>query len=628
MTVDPSGQNKLIPRKTIKAALLLGLAILCLCLLLLVISYLPQQVEQQSSLGEYLNILLFTFAGVLALIYLSLNDVELAGEAIALTVGLFLAAVVLLSFKGTAYSLNGDHGDQGMLIAQITKFSFYAKPVDFVYMDLPPFYPPLYALILGKLSLLAGLAPYKLVKYGLVGVVFLLPYLLHRAWRPLLDSRVNFFMPLIPLLFQNWYKPQEWLTVLLFVPWWIIYVEGEDHEPWPPKISRLAIGGFLGAVLFQSYYYWFFFGATSLISRLLLRRIFSPGFRLSPVDYRRGFLMLLSTMCFSIFYWGPVLLSFSKAGGFESLQNRYYLSELGLLQLPFLQLSINGIVLSGGLLYLVRSAKANKLSFSLFNLLLAAYVWQLVGVFGFYLNYPLLTFKSHDFIVYLLYLGAVIGFNETWYGIRKLSSNTVFVQPSHFFALLAFLFFGRATMYGLVNDALRPRAFSSSYPVEMVQSYERLTKNKPENQTVMGAGPSLTIYTPVFDFLAWGAHFSHPAALFHERVRYIEALSRMHDPVCFATALMNNKFIKIDHVLVVPTDGGYDFSYFEDAFPNGTEQRTISFASTVLESQYFERLKGDSWVFFTPKYALNPLTTVDSQKLDPCIARFDNYLKR
>ena len=151
------------------------------------------------------------------------------------------------------------------------------------------------------------------------------------------------------------------------------------------------------------------------------------------LELRNAMGMLASAALFSSIYWGPYLYSMYATGGWDPLQNRWLSDGKLPLPLPFLDNSVEGVFLLGGLLYLVLSVGSNRVSRSLLNLVIAVYVWAMLGYVGILTDHPLLTFRAYPVIDYLLALAASLALLRGWQ--EKLWQRLL---PSSTLALSAF----------------------------------------------------------------------------------------------------------------------------------------------------------------------------------------------
>jgi galactan 5-O-arabinofuranosyltransferase len=596
-------------------------------LLLLVkagVDVLAPQAAEPPYLGAWLRVWVFAIFAIAAAVVWRAKDTELKLDVVAVLIGLCLAGIVLLGLKNTSYGLNGIGGDQGLQTAQVTAFASFPGAVDFAYKDLPPFYPPAYFLLLGKAAGLLGIEPYRMLKFGLIAVAFVLPVLVHFFWA-WLRPRTLALAPIVStVLYQDWYKPYEWLALVLFIPWWLHFVDGVGGEKNKRSFAWLVVGSLIGAVLFSTYYYWFFIGAIALAVRYLVRNTVAGD----QVDktwkvWRQRFLMLGGAAFLSFPYWWPLVFSMASAGSWNSLQNRYFMEEFNVLHLPFLEFSLLGFVSLAGLAYLLSSFQRNRLSFGLLVLVFAAYVWQLLGYVAFLADIPLLTFKARELVVYVLGLSAMLGVIDWLPVVWKSAARRRLHGPILAGALVvAVLFFGQALVAGFAEHPLLPPAREAAYPSKMLEDYKAIVGDGPKGRVLLadGAAAGLSIYLPVHQYLSWAAVFSHPAGQYYERVEFLQLLSKVESPGWFAAALMNNRYDSIDDIIMLPHDG-YSFGYLPESFPYPSKTEHILFSAESFDPAYFS-VEGavDEFELIRPIYTANPLSDLPApQAYDPTV---------
>jgi len=600
--------------KAISTGLIYTAGLLLLFLLHILVRTLPAEAGINPYLGASLRLWVFSLFTISALIISKVKNEESRGDLFAMVLGLCFAGIVLLGLKNTSYTLNGVSGDQGFQTAQVTKFSSYSGAVDFAYKDLPPFYPPLYFFVLGKTAGLLGIEPYRMLKYGLIATAFILPFLTRKVWFWIQPGVFSFAAIFSLLFFQEWYKPFEWLSLVIFIPWWLHFVDGVGVKKNKRNPLWIILGGLLGAMLFSTYYYWFFIGGISLLIRFLLRATSWADGRDNSKDIRASrVFVLVGTAIFSLPYWGPLVASMWTTGGWVSLQNRYFLAEFNNLRFPFLEFSVTGVIMLAGLVYLLQSFRRSTLSFGLLTLLIAAYAWQVFGYLAFLFQYPLLSFKSRDFVWYVLGLAAVLGVFELMSKVSRSATlrkrwGSVIVGGT--VALL--LFYGQVIAVNFSDNELLPPALETTFPKELVSNYKAALSNQYLNHVVLGdSGVSeLSIYLPVFQFLSWAAVYSHPAGLYNERVDFLQQLSNAENPDWFAAALMNNRYSHIDEIILLPKEDGFIFGYLPENLPERSRTEHIFFPGDLFAPAYFFRKNFGEYVLFTPNYANNPLAKI------------------
>ena len=154
------------------------------------------------------------------------------------------------------------------------------------------------------------------------------------------------------LAFTDWYEPYGWLAVIVFVPWFLLFVlqVGRRHD-----LSRgMTVAGMvIGAAIVMTYYYPFFIGALALIGLFAVRPMAARrGIALGPKFPRRTGSCSLGTVVISAVYWLPLLVAIVTTPGAQGYQNRYLDPATVDVPLPFLTFDLVGLVLLFGLGYL------------------------------------------------------------------------------------------------------------------------------------------------------------------------------------------------------------------------------------------------------------------------------------
>lgn len=540
----------------------------------------------------------------------------------------FMVAIVALALKDTLYTLDAIEADQRFYTAFVTKLAAQWGYGDVVYEGLPAFYPPLYFWLLARLANVVAIEPYITLKIGVLLTAFLMPYGVAWLWGRSIAYPIAVGSAFAMLFYQEWFKTAEWLSLVLFVPWWIYWVENSTKGTFATRREQLlwwAVGGLIGSLIFQTYYYWFFIGGISLIFQVVWDR-FNPD---SPhrLDLKNVVAVLTSTSLFSIVYWGPYLVSMAVTGGWQPLQNRWLSEGKIPLPFPYLDGSLEGVFLLAGLLYLLLTAGQNKVSRGMLALVAGVYGWSALGVVGMLTDRPLLTFRSYTVVEQVLAVAAIMGLMHLWQGKNRSFSLTQGTEKGILerlqraapaLALVLLFFFSQETMLRFLQDVMVTTARDAIYPQELVDTFESLTDSTYQNEVfLLGYGyRDLLAYRPLYTFLPWSAHFSHPAGLYRERVGFLEELAATTDPDLFATALMNNRYSRIDHLLLEREDTTWQLRFADDDFPNRTVERAFAFDEELFTAPYFEIKETHGMTLITPKVEADPLATVDVNALE------------
>src|SRR6185436_19392911 len=272
------------------------------------------------------------------------------GFLLALLTGLFLCAGAAILLNANSFAPLGAAADQSYRTAYLTKFAHHWGLVDYAYKDLPSFYPPLFFWVLGRLSALLGVAPWQMLKVGLLATAFLVPVAGWLLWRPIAGPRRAAAVVVVSsLAYQDWYNAHLWLAIAVFVPWWLWYVLGAGRHR---RLSRgeLVGGVLIGAAVALTYWYVLLIGLVQLAVLLALRRTArAHGRELEPRRLRELGTVLGGIVVVTAIYWLPLAVSVLTTSGASTMQNRYYTGEEVRLPDAFLSFDLRGFVLLAGL---------------------------------------------------------------------------------------------------------------------------------------------------------------------------------------------------------------------------------------------------------------------------------------
>ncbi len=540
----------------------------------------------------------------------------------ALTVSLFsifMASLPIIMLHSTPYALNGVDGDQSFRTASITKFATTWKYVDFSYKDLPSFYPPLYYYILGRTADIFGLAPYAMSKIGLIATTFVLPFVIFGLWSPLVGTEIASLVPFVLLIIQNWYKPSGMLSSSIFLPWWLYFIDEISRQRL--KWWKLIIGGLIGSIAFQIYYFWFFVGGFGIFLSVLYRTATWKWTDEFTKSLLRKFSMLAITALFSAPFWLPFLLSMARTGGWKQMQTRD--CGPGVFSLPFFEISIVGLFLLVGLFYLLvtysnerktisKTITLQPLSLDILRIVSAAYFMITLGYLGYLTDRPFKPYTIMFLVKYLLLVGfimTVILWGKKF--IKRIRSSYI-RRAVYIVASLLFIFVTQRAVRELATHKHLDAAHSEQYPESFLDDFENVTGEDHIGKVVLAdfSYQGLAVYLPVNEFIAWNAHYSHPAGLFNERVAFLHNLSKIQDPALFAKKLMNNPYDRIDAIVMEAVKEDYRLKYGPDTFPYKPSSESIWFPQYLFNSQYFdvhvERFNigntQDEFVIIIPQY--------------------------
>lgn len=569
----------------------------------------------------WLRVALLFFVLALGGIYWLVRDDTLREYGIVGVVSIFFVTVVLLLLRNTPYSFGGAKGDPGFHIAYITKFISTTKFVDFYYKDLPSFYPPLYFYLLGKLAFLLHFPSYAMPKIGLVLVMYGLPFILYLFWKHIDGGTVAVAIALfVMFMFHTWVKPSDDLSMLVFIPWWLYFVDNVARAKY--TLRFVVIGGIIGSLIFQTFYYWFFVGGISLFVHEFLSKIVTNSQRGKSVKTllkKAG--ILLSTAFFSSYYWLPFIISMYRTHGWQQLQARdFSLSNVDL-ALPMFSFDLLGICFLLGFFYLLYSFRFDQVSRGLLSLLASTYLLMIVGFAAVLLDNPIKANIGMRMVPILLLVSFLRGVIAHWDRVinfaRQFRIGEALVGVV---VLSAILYVGQGSVNDVAAQESLQIALDTKYPEQFLDLFAKVSGNEYADKVALmdNSYGGVVTYLPVYAFVALNAHYSHPAGLFYDRMEFLQKLANLEQPVLLAAAVMNNRFDKIDYILLEPEGDLFRYKYVDDAFPNGWESKSIYFHQSVFQEPYFDVVVDDyfyyvrqDFVAILPNYSANPIEDLE-----------------
>jgi len=108
-------------------------------------------------------------------------------------------------------------------------------------------------------------------------------------------------------------------------------------------------------------------------------------------------------------------------------------------------------------------------------------------------------------------------------------------------------------------------------------------------------------YRPIYLFLLTNPYFSHPSALYNERVKFLVKLSEAESSSEFFEMATDNKFDAIDYFWLEPENNNTEFilTVAIEKFPEGRDYYEIVFKIELFENpRYFKKIEIDGEIIF------------------------------
>jgi hypothetical protein len=531
-----------------------------------------------------------------------------------LAVGVLLAAGGAWVLRGSPFPPNGYSGDEGFRLASVARDARHLFPSDFAYRGLPAFYPPLYFFLLGRLVALTGMAPYEALKVGTIAVAFLVPLVGYALWRRVTgDVALAVGVVFAGLAVADWFEPYSWIAVVAFVPWWFAFVVRADRGRDPLGRRNVVIGAVVGGCLLMTYYYPFFIGVVQLLAVLVVGRVAGRRGRRFPLRVtRESWCVLGGAVLVSAVYWLPLVVAAVTTGAFASLQNRYFDHWMIAFPLPFLEVSMTGLVMLVGLVSIVLGCRRSSVMLGLATMLVAAYAWIVFGYVMVLADMPVLAFKAVFVVQAVLAAGAGIGVVSL---LRNCSTARALRIGLAGLAAVVLV----ATAVGAVPYLEEQRA--AHEPTALLRAYDRATAGRPDGDVVLAGDFVVSFFRPVHLFNVWNAHYSNPVAEFAARSRFLDRLAGESDPVVVAAALRHNRYDPVDVVVLDVAGGRLTATDYQDNYPRGTRARTLAFTPGQFGARWFTRTVAVGQVFLVARPA-DPLGALDASQRRELRERF------
>lgn len=466
---------------------------------------------------------------------------------------LYFVVTYALFYKGTDFGLNAHWGDNASKLAITTKFKEFWSPFqDWYSKDLPSFYPPLWFFVNGKLAWLFDIEVYRMPKIMYFVTYAVLPVALYYAWSRIVSRRAALFIAFLTMFYRTSlldYAPYEPISTAFFVPWWLYYVDDVKNIK-NKSLKWYAYGGFWGALIFMTYYFWFIIGALSLIMRFIVRVVSQSRNQWGIQSFGHLIKIFGATALFSSVYWLPYLMSVIINGGYFT-QGLWLRIEGGLaFDMPFFKFSLESMIYLIGLIHLgIRVKKA--INSALLVVLAAAALGVMVDRICNLYDFSTQTRKVFELgpVVLAVPSGIALAAIYGWCKRRHAGLKGAFVLV----ALTAAIFIGTGHR-AAASGGLWETAFKSVVPesgLEAFRSVDYRGKVFLTNKYIEAA------YLPYYMFIFLNSSSAHPASQFLHRLEFLKELSRLEDPGEVAWLLRHNRFGRIDYVYL-PIDSAGD----------------------------------------------------------------------
>jgi len=475
----------------------------------------------------------------------------------------FSVVTLAMPLGATKLYLFGVSVDQQFRTEYLTRLTDTVAPHDMTYLGLPPFYPPGWFWIGGRIAALTGTPAWEMFKPWAIVSITIAVAVAFVLWAAMIRFEIALVVTTATVATTLAYAPAEpyaaIITVLLppvFVLAWSGLRGGSRAGGWAAVVG---VGVFLGAAALSYTLLFGYAGFTLALMALLVAvsrrsrsggdirsRSWGPLLRLAAIFAIAGAIALIG--------WGPYLMAAAKGSPADAGTAQHYLPIDGAqLTFPMLSFTLLGALCMLGTLWLVGYARSSTRAGALAIAVLAVYAWSLLSMVTTLVGTTLLSFRLQPTLTVLLSAAGAFGFIETARAVAArfdTHSRRIVVAATTLGAIGAMTFsqdipdvlrsdiavaYTDTDGYGQRADRRPPGA--ERYYAEL-DTKIRDTTGRPRNETVvMTADYSFLAFYPYYGFQGLTSHYANPLAQFLERSKAIEGWATLTKPDQFIAAL-------------------------------------------------------------------------------------------
>jgi galactan 5-O-arabinofuranosyltransferase len=534
---------------------------------------------------------------------------------------LFLSAfsVVTLAMPlgATKLYLFGISVDQQFRTEYLTRLTDTAGPHDMTYLGLPPFYPPGWFWIGGRLAALTGTPAWEMFKLWAIISITIAVVLAFVLWA----SMIRFEYALIvstataaATLAYSSTEPYAAIIAVLLPPVFVLAWSGlrgsaderstKESQRSGGRAAVIGVGVFLGIT---ALFYTLLFGYAAFTLTLMALVLAVARRRLEPL--LRLALILVIAGAISLLGWGPYLVAAVKGHPANSGTAQHYLPAAGAqLEFPMLHFTLLGALSMVGTVWLVVHARNSTRAGALAIGVLAVYAWSLLSMLTTLFGTTLLSFRLQPTLTILLTAAGAFGFIEATSALaaraKPENSRRVVAAAATLGAIGALTFSQdipdvlRSDIVVAYTDTDGDGQRADRRPPGAEQYYREIdakilrTTGLPRDETVvLTADYSFLSYYPYYGFQGLTSHYANPLAQFDKRADGIESWATISTADQFIAALDKLPW-KPPTVFLMRRGANdtYTLRLASDVYPNQPNVRryTVTLDKTLFDDPRFD----------------------------------------
>jgi galactan 5-O-arabinofuranosyltransferase len=534
----------------------------------------------------------------------------------------FTVVTLGMPLGATKLYLFGISVDQQFRTEYLTRLADTATPHDMTYLGLPPFYPPGWFWIGGRVAALTGTPAWEMYKpWAITSITIAVAVALVLWWRMIRFEYALIVTTATAAVTLAYSSPEPYsatITVLL-PPVLVLTWSGLRAVGTQGRAAVVGAGLFLGVAATWYTLLLGFCAFTVVLMALLVAwsRRRNGGLRAAADPLRRLAVIAAIAAPIAAITWLPFLIRVVRSPVGNSGSAFHYLPADGAeLTFPMLQFSLLGAICMLGTLWLVVRARSSVRAGALAVGVLAVYLWSLLSMLTTLARTTLLSFRLQPTLTVLLVAAGAFGFVETTRALaargRESGQATgwgrTVLPVAGAVGLTAAIAFSQD-----IPDVLRPditiaytdtdghgqrgdrRPPGSERYYPEIDAAIRHATGKPPNQTVvLTADYSFLSYYPYWGFQGLTSHYANPLAQFDLRAAQIEKWSKLKTADEFVHALDTSPWPPPTVFLLRRGAGAgvgtsYTLRLAEDVYPNQPNVRryTVDLRAALFADPHF-----------------------------------------
>ena len=476
-------------------------------------------------------------------------------------VSAFSVVTLAMPLGATKLYLFGISVDQQFRTEYLTRLTDSAALHDMTYIGLPPFYPPGWFWLGGRIAAVTGTAGWEMYKPWAITSITIAVAVSLVLWSRMIRCEYALMVATATAAVTLAYsspEPYSAMITVLLPPVLILTWSGlrarERATGRTLEVERaagrtLARGGWaavVGAGIFLGFAATFYtlllaYSAFTvvLMALILMASRWRQGIRAALDPLGRLAVIAVIAALIAAITWLPYLLRATRDPVSNTGSAYHYLPADGAeLTFPMLQFSLLGAVCMLGTLWLVVRARSSVRAAALAIGVLAVYAWSLLSMLATLARMTLLSFRLQPTLTVLLVAAGAFGFVEATQALA--ARHRAVVPVAGAIGLAAAIAFSQD-----IPDVLRPdltiaytdtdghgqrgdrRPPSSEKYYDAIDVAIQHGTGRPRDQTVvLTADYSFLSYYPYWGFQGLTSHYANPLAQFDLRAAQIEKWSK------------------------------------------------------------------------------------------------------